>query len=164
MPDVNDAPTRKRGARPVRITFRPSFHPEGVVTARRTPHAWEVETRIARESIWHTRFSAVPFALWIDLVRSPGIDVQVKAVPREAAAEAERLLSTSAQHPKQESRIGADGMTVHVSSRLAGAAFEQETWCPEPGTPARAAADLALLLASSAAPEVWLRAVERSLG
>lgn len=147
----------------LRITFRPSFHPEGVVTARRTPHAWQVETRVSRESIWYTRFSAAPFALWIDLVRSAGIDVHVKTVPREAAAEAERLLSTSAHHLNEESRIGADGMTVHVSSRLAGAAFEQETWCPEPGTRVRAAADLALLLASSPAPTEWLRAVERCL-
>ena len=148
----------------LRITFRPSFHPEGVVTARRTPDAWEVETRISRESIWYTRFSAAPFALWIDLVRSPGIDVHVKKVPREAVAEAERLLCASAQHPNEESRIGADGITVHVSSRLAGAAFEQEAWCPEPGTRARAAADLALLLASAASPPEWPRAVARYLG
>lgn len=156
---------RALAAEDLRITFRPSFHPEGVVTARRTPDAWEVETRIARESIWYTRFSEVPFALWSDVVRAPGIDVNVKTVPREATAEAERLLSRSVEQPNGEgSTVGADGMTVHVASRLAGALFEQEAWCPEPGTRARAAVDLALLLASSAAPPVWLRAVEQDLG
>ena len=125
-------------AEELQITFRPSFHPEGVVTARRTPDAWEVETRISRESM---------------------------TVPRAATAEAERLLSRSVEQPNVEaSLIGADGMTVHVSSRLADALLEQEAWCPEPGTRARAAVDVALLLASSAAPSAWLRAVEHYLG
>lgn len=147
----------------LRVVFQPSFHPEGVVTARRTPEAWEVETRISRENLWYARFSAVPFALWSKVVRTPGTDVRAATVPLEVGAATEQRLLRSVQHPKDaRSRIGADGMTVLACSRLAGAEFEEEAWCPERDTPARAAADLALLLAASSASPEWLRGIATS--
>lgn len=144
----------------LRVVFQPSFHPEGVVTARRTPEAWEVETRISRENLWYARFSTVPFALWNEVVRRPGIDVHAATVPSEAGAATEQRWLQSLQHPNDvPARIGADGMTVFACSRLAGAELEQEAWCPEPGTRARAAAELALSLAATSASPEWLRGI-----
>jgi len=145
----------------LRVTFLPSFHVEGIITARRAPEVWEVEARLSRESLWYTRFTATEFANWSGVRRSPGVDVVVKEVSRDEAADAERMLSTTL-HALLEPQIGVDGMTVHVCSRLTGASFEDERWCPERGSRVRAAADLALLLARNSSTD-WLRGVEAYL-
>jgi hypothetical protein len=133
------------GQESLRVTFLPSFHAERIVTATRTATVWRVELRVSRESLWYTRFSPVPFEAWPEVVRTPGVDVVTADVPRADVADAERALVRLARvQPPDDSRIGVDGMSAGVTSRLSDAEFVEELWSPPVGSRVRAAVDLAV--------------------
>lgn len=151
------------GEEELRVTFLPSFHPEGVVTPRRTPSSWDVEARISRECLWHTHFDAVLPEDWSEVRRERGFNRTTTTVSREVTRTEEHALSIAEELPVPADRAFADGIGIHVRSRLTGATLEHERHCPEKGSITRAAADLALALAAEAAPE-WAELIRGYLG
>lgn len=143
----------------LRVIFVPSMSLEGVITARRTSFEWVFEARIPREFLAR-RFDEVRWEDWPAVERRPGFDLFRGTISLEEAAHLESSLIEGRPTPV---RWGADGITVHVSSRLEAAEFEESAWSPEPGTRARAAVDLTLALLGTHAAQ-WRAVTARYFG
>jgi len=117
----------------VRAVFRPSFLPEGAITVLRQKSDWRLELRLSNEHLWRARFSILPFQLWPEHQRGPGVRVATAEVPSSRMASFESLLSQATfKTPKQ---FGLDGMNVFVRSTLTEQHFEGDVWSPRRNTP-----------------------------
>ena len=115
------------GPAAVRVTLRPSFAAESVVSVQRMDAGYRVELRCARESLWRTQFGE-----WVGqgIVRRPGVDIVDGLVTGAAASRGDKALASAAAWAREPHTIGLDGTRVSFETTLPALPAVFEAWSP----------------------------------